>query len=339
MFMRENTISKLKHQLHQETKVCIIGHKNPDGDALGSTLGLCLFLKEIGISPQVIMPNTFPKFLSWLPGTETVLCYDEDKETCEDKLNHADIVFTLDFNHLGRTGDLGDFLANLNTTFVMIDHHQEPSDYATYRLVDTQKASTCELVHEYITSEYPDTALTADIATCLYTGIMTDTGSFRFPSTTSKTHRIIADLIDAGANNSQIHQNTFDNNAESRLHLLGKALQNLKVIKALSTAYIFLSQKDLNEHGFQKGDTEGFVNYALSLEGIKFAVIFIEHKVENIIKISFRSIGDFDVNTFARTHYQGGGHKNAAGGKSDLDLQPTLQEFERKLITYKQELS
>jgi phosphoesterase RecJ-like protein len=168
---------------------------------------------------------------------------------------------------------------------------------------------------------------------------MTDTGSFRFPSTTSKTHRIIADLIDAGANNSEIHQNTFDNNAESRLHLLGRALQNLKVLKDLSTAYISLSQDDLNQYGFKKGDTEGFVNYALSLKGIKFAVIFIENKAENIIKISFRSIGDFDVNTFARNHYNGGGHNNAAGGKSDLDLNTTLEKFEETLNNYRKELS
>ncbi|MBZ9651220.1 DHH family phosphoesterase [Psychroflexus montanilacus] len=336
--MRKNTISGLKSQLDSNSNVCIIGHKNPDGDALGSTLGLSLFLKELGISSQVIMPNGFPDFLKWLPGIDKVLCYDTDKEECEKQLNDSDVIFTLDFNHLGRTGDLGDFLVKLDTTFVMIDHHQEPADYASYMLSDTSIASTCELVYEYITTDYSEKRLTAEIASCLYTGIMTDTGSFRFPSTTSKTHRIIADLIDAGANNSQIHQNTFDNNAVSRLHLLGKALQNLKVLENLSTAYIYLSQEDLNQNGFKKGDTEGFVNYALSLKGIKFAVIFIEHKAENIIKISFRSIGNFDVNTFARTHYNGGGHKNAAGGKSDLDLNSTLVEFENILNTYKEEL-
>lgn len=337
--MRKNKIAGLKNQIHINSKVSIIGHKNPDGDALGSTLGLSLFLKELGISSQVIMPNSFPDFLKWLPSVDNVLCYDSNKAECEKILQDSDIVFTLDFNHLGRTGDLGEFLEKLKATFVMIDHHQEPSDYADFMLVDTSIASTCELVHEFITTEYSEINLTAEVASCLYTGIMTDTGSFRFPSTTSKTHRIIADLIDAGANNSQIHQNTFDNNAVSRLHLLGKALQNLKVLEELNTAYIYLSQEDLNSNKFKKGDTEGFVNYALSLKGIKFAVIFIEHKAENIIKISFRSIGDFDVNTFARNHYDGGGHKNAAGGKSDLDLNSTLVEFENILNTYKEALS
>lgn len=337
--MRKNTIAGLKNQIHINSKVSIIGHKNPDGDALGSTLGLSLFLKELGISSQVIMPNSFPDFLKWLPSVDNVLCYDSNKAECEKILQDSDIVFTLDFNHLGRTGDLGEFLEKLKATFVMIDHHQEPSGYADFMLVDTSIASTCELVHEFITTEYSEINLTAEVASCLYTGIMTDTGSFRFPSTTSKTHRIIADLIDAGADNSQIHQNTFDNNAVSRLHLLGKALQNLKVLEELNTAYIYLSQEDLNSNKFKKGDTEGFVNYALSLKCIKFAVIFIEHKAENIIKISFRSIGDFDVNTFARNHYDGGGHKNAAGGKSDLDLNSTLVEFENILNTYKEALS
>lgn len=337
--MRKNTIDGLKGQLNKNSKVSIIGHKNPDGDALGSTLGLHLFMKELGITSQVIMPNSSPDFLAWLPSIDTILCYDNDKAQCEEELDNSDFVFTLDFNHLDRTGSLGDHLQKLNTNFVMIDHHQQPADYAPYMLSDTSIASTCELVHEYITTQYPETKLTADIASCLYTGIMTDTGSFRFPSTTSKTHRIIADLIDAGANNSEIHQNTFDNNAESRLHLLGRALQNLKVLKDLSTAYIFLSQDDLNQYGFKKGDTEGFVNYALSLKGIKFAVIFIENKAENIIKISFRSIGDFDVNTFARNHYNGGGHNNAAGGKSDLDLNTTLEKFEETLNNYRKELS
>lgn len=334
--MRKNTISGLKSQLNTRSKVSIIGHKNPDGDALGSTLGLSLFLKELGISSQVIMPNGFPDFLKWLPSIDSVLCYDVDKKECEEILQKSDIVFTLDFNHLGRTGHLGEYLNKLDATFVMIDHHQEPSDYADFMLVDTQIASTCELVHEYITTEYSEIKLTANVASCLYTGIMTDTGSFKFPSTTSETHRIIADLIDAGANNSRIHEDTFDNNAVSRLHLLGKGLQNLKVLEEFNTAYIYLSQEDLNSNGFKKGDTEGFVNYALSLKGIKFAVIFIEHKAEGIIKISFRSIGDFDVNSFARAHYNGGGHKNAAGGKSDLDLDSTLKEFESILKKYKQ---
>ncbi len=336
--MRINTISGLKDLLLQAKKVTIIGHKNPDGDALGSTLGLSLFLSKLGVSSTVMMPNSFPDFLKWLPQAETVLCYDENTSTCEKELYQSDLIFTLDFNDLSRTGDLGLFLEQLEVPFAMIDHHQEPSTYAEFMLVDTQIASTCELVYEFITTEFQNTDLTEDISSCLYTGIMTDTGSFRFPSTTSKTHRIVANLMDAGAKGSLIHQNTFDNNSISRLQLLSKALDNLKVIPDLKTAYIYLSQEDLNRNHFKKGDTEGFVNYALSLKGIRFAVIFIENAAEKIVKISFRSVGDFDVNTFARSHYQGGGHKNAAGGKSDLDLSATLSEFEHLINHYKNQL-
>jgi phosphoesterase RecJ-like protein len=333
--MRINNTQGLKEHLQNASHISIIGHKNPDGDALGSALGLYFFFKDLGLDSQVIMPNAFPDFLKWLPDSEHVLTYDAQPHQCEKLIEHSDVVFTLDFNHLERTGQLGEFLNTLNATYVMIDHHQEPGDYAQYQLVDTEIASTCELVYEFITSNFENQPIRKEVATGLYTGIMTDTGSFRYPLTSSKTHRIIAELIDAGAPNSQIHQNTFDNNNESRLHLLGQALQNLKVLKDYKTAYIYLSQEDLNKNNFKKGDTEGFVNYALSLKGIKFALIFIENKDDNIIKISLRSIGDFDVNTFARTHYQGGGHKNAAGGKSDLDLTSTLKKFETILKSYK----
>jgi len=337
--MRKNTLEGLKDQLNPTSKISIISHKNPDGDALGSSLALHLFLKQLEIPSQVIMPNNYPDFLKWLPNNQDILFYDSKEEECKAALEASDFIFTLDFNHLNRVGSLGDYLKDLEATFVMIDHHQEPSDYANYMLVDTQIASTCELIYEFITSQYPSTSLSADVGSCLYTGIMTDTGSFRFPSTTSKTHRIIANLIDAGANNSQIHQHIYDSNNISRLHLLGVALNNLKVIEEFNTAYIYLSQEDLNSNDFRKGDTEGFVNYGLSIKGIKFAVIFIEHKAENIIKISLRSIGDFNVNAFARKHFSGGGHNNAAGGKSDLDLKSTLAEFETTLKHYKDDLS
>lgn len=337
--MKKIELNGIQDRLKSAKHICIIGHKNPDGDALGSTLALSHVLGKQGKSTVVMMPNSYPDFLQWMPGNDEVLIYDKAAEKCNESLKQADLIFTLDFNHLDRTGDkFSEFLKTLDKTFVMIDHHQAPDEYAKFQLVDTMVGSTCELIYDFIEILDRKQDLDQAISNCLYTGIMTDTGSFRFPLTSSKTHRIIADLIDHGAENSKIHRDTFDNNSYSRMQLLGRALQNLKVIESLNTAYISLSQADLDEFNFKKGDTEGFVNYGLSLKGIKFAVIFIENKQENIVKISFRSTDNFDVNTFARTHYHGGGHKNAAGGRSDLGLDETLIKFEDIIQQYKNDL-
>jgi phosphoesterase RecJ-like protein len=208
----------------------------------------------------------------------------------------------------------------------MIDHHQEPSDYADIMYSDSNIGSTCEMVYNLI-SHLDVAQIDQKIATCLYTGIMTDTGSFRFPSTTPKTHHVIAELIDKGANHSEIHQNIYDTFTFDRLRLLGTALTNLKKIEELPVVYITISQKELNRNNFKKGDTEGFVNYGLSLVGISVAVIMIENEQEQIIKMSFRSKGAFSVNDFARTYFNGGGHHNAAGGASKLSLSETESKF------------
>ena len=209
---------------------------------------------------------------------------------------------------------------------IMIDHHQEPSDYADIMYSDSNIGSTCEMVYNLI-SHLDAAQIDQKIATCLYTGIMTDTGSFRFPSTTPKTHHVIAELIDKGANHSEIHQNIYDTFTFDRLRLLGTALTNLKKIKELPVVYITISQEELNRNNFKKGDTEGFVNYGLSLVGISVAVIMIENEQEQIIKMSFRSKGAFSVNDFARTYFNGGGHHNAAGGASKLSLSETESKF------------
>ena len=208
----------------------------------------------------------------------------------------------------------------------MIDHHQDPSDYADIMYSDSNIGSTCEMVYNLI-SQLNASQIDQKIATCLYTGIMTDSGSFRFPSTTSKTHHVIAELINKGANHSEIHQNIYDTFTFDRLRLLGTALTNLKKIKELPVVYITISQEELNKNNFKKGDTEGFVNYGLSLVGISMAVIMIENEQEQIIKMSFRSKGAFSVNDFARTYFNGGGHHNAAGGASKLSLSETESKF------------
>ena len=298
--MKEETLKTVIEVLQKSKQIAIVGHKNPDGDAVGSCLGLFHFLKNRGFNVKVVMPNDFPDFLKWLPGCDTIINFEK----------HLEEV-----------------------------HHQQPDDYAIATYSDVTMSSTCEMVYHFIEKLEGKNEITPEIATNLYAGIMTDTGSFRFPATSATTHRVIAHLIECGANNSEIHQNIYDTNSPDRMKLLGVALNNMTILSEYNTAYITLSQKELDDHNFKKGDTEGFVNYPLSIEGIIFAVIFIENKQESITKISFRSKGTFSVNEFARSHYNGGGHTNAAGGKSDATLTETVSEFISILPHYKNALN
>ena len=326
--MNKEDIFAIQQVLATPKKIAIIPHRSPDGDAMGSTLALYHFLLKLNHQPVVIAPNDFPNFLAWLPGSEKVLIYENDKANCTKIIQEAEMVFTLDFNALHRTGEMEHVLNKVTVPTVMIDHHQKPDSYATYTYSDTIFGSTCEMIYNFITFLGQKELIDKTIATCIYTGITTDSGSFRFPSTTGTTHRIVADLIDLGIDNSEIHNQLFDNNSYNRLQLLGRALQNMKVFPEFKTSYITLSQKELDEFQYEKGDTEGVVNYGLTIKGIHFAAIFIEHRDENIIKISFRSQGNFDVNQFARDHFNGGGHINAAGGKSYESMRETIKKFE-----------
>jgi bifunctional oligoribonuclease and PAP phosphatase NrnA len=326
--MKIQDIQAIELLLATPKKIAIIPHRGPDGDAMGSTLGLYHFLLKNNHQPTVIAPNDFPDFLAWLPGSETVKIFEKDTENSIKILEEAEIIFTLDFNAFHRTGEMEHTLAKLTAPFIMIDHHQKPDDYAAYMYSDTAFGSTCEMVYNFISFLDKKQDLDKTIGTCLYTGILTDSGSFRFPGTTGNTHRIIAELIDLGVENTQIPVMLFDNSSYSRLQLLGRALQNLKVFEDYKTSYTTLAQTELDAFHYVKGDTEGIVNYGLSIKGICFTAIFIENKDENIIKISFRSQGGFDVNQFARDHFNGGGHSNAAGGRSELSMEETVKKFE-----------
>ena len=326
--MKEEDILAIKKLLETPKKIAIIPHRSPDGDAMGSTLALYHFLLKLNHQPTVIAPNDFPNFLAWLPASETVLIYENDKPNTTKILNEAELVFTLDFNALHRTGEMEQVLNKLSAPMIMIDHHQKPDDYATFTYSNPAFGSTCEMIYNFISFLGKKELIDRTIATCIYTGIVTDSGSFRFPSTTSTTHQVVSELIEKGIENSEIHTQLFDNNSYNRLQLLGRALQNMKVIPQFKTAYIVLTQKELDEFHYEKGDTEGIVNYGLTIKGIVFAAIFIEHRDENIIKISFRSQGNFDVNQFARDNFHGGGHINAAGGKSHLSMTETIIKFE-----------
>ena len=337
--MNRQNISNIKKLLSTPKHIVIVPHKNPDGDAIGSSLGLYLYLLKLDHKVTIIAPNDYPDFLKWMPQEHTILKYESQREQSNSIIESAEIIFTLDFNALHRVGEMEMPLQNSKAIKIMIDHHQQPDSYADFMYSDISMSSTCEMVYHFIDMLDDSKLIDKDIATCIYAGIMTDTGSFRFSSTTSKTHHVIAHLMEKGADNSAIYNAVYDTNTPDRLQLLGRALQNLKVLPELKTAYITLSQEELNKFNFKKGDTEGFVNYGLSIDNIVFAAIFIEHKQEGIVKISLRSKGDFSANEFSRAHFEGGGHTNAAGGKSDLGLSETVEKFISILPRYKNALN
>lgn len=330
---------ELKSFLSEPRNIVIIGHRNPDGDAVGSCLALNLYFKKKGHNSIVVMPNDFPEFLKWLPESDKIYRFDGQNHQSLRTIRNSEIAFLLDFNALHRLGDdMASKISDYPNAFAMIDHHQQPDSIAKYLYSDTSICSTSQMVYHFIEKFDDINLIDMDIATCIYTGIMTDTGSFRFRSTDSTTHRVVANLIEKGAENDRIHSNVYDSNSYNRLLLLGQALSNLKILSDYNTAYITISQEEKDRFNFQKGDTEGVVNYALSVKGISFGVIFIEDKEQGIIKISFRSKGSFSVNQFARNHFNGGGHDNAAGGKSFLSLEETVKQFESILPKYSDEL-
>ncbi len=337
--MTKQDISEIKSLLASPKKIVIVTHKNPDGDAIGSSLALFHYLTKINHFVTVITPNDYPDFLKWVPGQDLILKFDSQNSQSVEALNNADIIFTLDFNAFHRAGDMENTLAENKSLKIMIDHHQQPDPYAKYTYSDVSMSSTCEMIYNFIEMLGDLDHLDSNMATAIYLGIMTDTGSFRFNSTTSRTHRVIADLIDKGAENTFIHNQVYDTNSYNRLQLLGCALSNLKVLPEYRAAYITLTLSELQKFDYKKGDTEGFVNYALSLNNIVLAAIFIEDAQQNIVKISLRSKGDFSVNLMSRSHFEGGGHTNAAGGKSDLPIKETVEKFISILPQYKSALN
>ncbi len=334
--MRKDSFQQFKKVLAKSTCISIITHWSPDGDAMGSSLGLYHYLKGKGKKVRVVVPNEYPSFLKWLPANNQVMVHETEEKKVNTFIHQSDLIFTLDFNSFKRIEKLGRQVERTTAVKIMIDHHQQPEDYADYYFHDVKSCSTCELVYQFIAGIEGKKAIDKKIATCLYTGIMTDSGSFRFPATTSATHRIVAELIDCGANNASIYSAIHDDYSKDRLRLLGYCLNKMQVLEDYSTAYIALTEEEHQRFNFQKGDTEGVVNYALSIRGIKFSAFFAER--EGIVKISLRSKGKFDVNKFARDHFSGGGHMNAAGGKSNEGIPQTIEKFIKTLESYTAEL-
>ncbi len=324
-------ILDINQLLKPENKIVIITHYNPDGDAIGSSLGLKHFLKQKGLQADVIVPNDFPKFLKWMPETKKIIIADYKRKQAGEAIYNADVIFILDFNASNRSGNLvGPWLEKARATKILIDHHQQPEDF-DFVYSDTTIPATSQMVYHFIEALDEEKLVNQDVADCLYTGIMTDTGGFRFRSTSATTHRIIANLIEKGADPAMITSNTWDTNTVSRLHLLSLILSRIEVVKDGKVAILWLKRDELKEFGFQKGDTEGFVNYGLSIMGTQVSAFFMEDLYEDFIKISFRSKEDVDVNQFSRKYFNGGGHINAAGGKYFKSIEDTIEDFKEKI--------
>ncbi|MGB1039712.1 MAG: DHH family phosphoesterase [Flavobacteriales bacterium] len=333
IFKKTEVESLFEHLSKAET-ILIFGHKNPDGDSIGSTLALHHFLKTKRINSQVIQPDGFPNFLKWMEGTEDILLFEKQPDKVTELINKAEVIFNLDYNDQSRVGkELGQLLGQSDATKVMIDHHQQPDDFAQFTFSDVNSCSTAQLVYEFIEANGDLGLINETIGNCIYTGILTDTGSFRFPSVTPKTHLIAADLISRGVVHSNIHEKIYDINTPERLKLLGYTLNNkLEVLPEINTAIISLTKEEMLAHNTQKGYTEGFVNAALSILGINIAVFVKEDN--HIVKISFRSKGDIHVNEFSKQHFGGGGHINAAGGASNLSVEETVNKIKKELPTF-----
>ena len=313
--------------LQQPKKVVITTHQKPDGDAMGSSLGLYHFLVQFGHEVTVISPTNWADFLDWMPDTKKVLNYEQQTNTANAAIDAADWIFCLDFNTLSRTKKMEEKLNTAVGQRLLIDHHQEPQEEKfAYGNSDTGKSSTCEMVYDFIMASGHDDKINIAVAECLYAGVMTDTGSFRFPSTTASVHTMVAHLKESGLQHSKIHENLFDNFLENRFRFIGNVLMNrMEVFYEYNAALIVVPQQDLIKYNVITGDTEGLVNYPLSIKGIKLAAIIIDRGEER--KSSFRSKDGFDVNTFARKYFNGGGHFNAAGGQSKEPLEEVAAKF------------
>ena len=323
--MNDNILKSVTKLFSEKRNIILIPHSSPDADALGSCLALYHFFKSKN-EVNIISPNEYTEILNFLPGSENVLNYERDKEKCENMINKGDVIFTLDFNSLGRARNLSSLISKSSATTIMIDHHENPDNYTDITISNSKMSSTCEMVYDFICS-IDKSKIDNKIATCIYTGIVADTGSFRFPSTTSKTLKIGSELINHGVNVTEIFEKLHNNFQFKRLKLLGSAINNFKKIEGLPVVYTSITDKDQKVNDFKKGDSEGFVNFGLSVAGILCSVLFIEKKDEGLIKISFRSKGDFKVNIFASKYFNGGGHEHASGGISKLTLQKTEEKF------------
>ncbi len=329
-------IRKLLNEKQQN--IIIVSHRNPDGDAIGSSYALYNFLTKMGHKVDVVFPNSYPQFLNWIPGIKNALIFEWHKRKCIELFRSCNILFTVDFNDLKRIKEFNQYLIPTNSYKVLIDHHPYPEDFADISITDTSVSSSAELVYLFLKELGCNENLDKEIAECIYTGIMTDTGCFSFNSSQKQTFEVMGELLELGLDKDKVYSNVYNNYSYDRMKLLGFCLNEKMVyFPEYNAAYISLSQEDMKKYNFKVGDSEGFANIPLSIKGVKLSVLFSEK--EDIVKVSLRSKGDFAVNTIASKYYSGGGHSNASGGESDQNMEQTLAKFEEILEEFKDELS
>ena len=330
--------NRIKDLLPGKKNIVIQMHINPDGDAVGASLALNLYLKKLGYNSFVIAPNLFPSFLKWMPNASAIVNATERPHIAQRLYENSDLIFILDFNTAHRAGTfIGGMLKHASVPVVLIDHHLQPDMKTLVSVSDHLVSSTSELIYNLIRENNDKHLVDKDIATCLYVGIMTDTGSFSYSCNKPDTYNVIAHLVSTGISVDIIHQKVYSTYSENRLRLLGYCINNkLKVFPEYGASYMALSKEELKQFNHKVGDTEGIVNYGLSIDVVGITALFTER--EDRIRISFRSKGDFDVNLFARNHFSGGGHKNASGADAQDSLENTIRKFEMLLPQYKDQI-
>jgi bifunctional oligoribonuclease and PAP phosphatase NrnA len=330
-------MNKLKDVLKSPAHILLVSHYNPDGDAIGSILALYHYLNKKGHKVSLLVPNDFPDFLKWMEDTDKIVVYYKHQKIASKIISECDVIICADFNDVTRLRDLGPKLASSKAVKVLIDHHPEPDGIFKISISNTGSSSTAELVYKYICKAGDRQLIDNVIAECIYCGIMTDTGCFSFNSSNPETFHIVADLLTTGMNKDKIFNRVYDNFSYNRMKLLGYCLnKKMRVLPDYHAAYIYLTKKEIVKYHFKPGDSEGFVNLPFSIEGVNITALFLEKKDE--IRISMRSRGGFAVNDFCEKYFEGGGHKNAAGGESHISMKKTIEKFEKLLELYRHEI-
>ena len=334
----QKTIDAIRGMIQKARKIVITTHTNPDGDALGSSLAMQNYLILKGKQMNTVVPDPYADYLSWMKGADTICVFSESEGKATQLLNEADLIFCMDYNAIKRVDTMADTLRAAPAPRILIDHHLDPSDEFEQVLSTIHISSTSELVYHFIGWMGDQSLMNTDIASCIYAGIITDTGSFSYSCNYESTFLATANLIRLGINGEHIHRLVYNTYSESRLRLLGHCLsERLVVLPDYQTAYIYLTKEDLEDFNYQVGDTEDVVNFALTIKGIRIAALFTDRN--GYIRISLRSKGDFSVNEFAREYFEGGGHRNAAGANSYLSLEETLKKFVNLLPSIREKLN
>lgn len=317
---------ELSNLLFNSTNILFVCHINPDGDAVGSQLALFHYLETKGVHAEMLSPNKLQDFLTWMDGSEKINIFIQNRKKGRALIENADLIVMFDFNHSDRLGEAEEFVLKSKAKKVIIDHHLNPEDFVDLILSDTTKCSTSELLHEIVQNINGEKFISKPYAEAIYVGIITDTGNFEHGAFSGDTFRIVAEIIEFGIDKNRIFNLVYNNFSVDRMRLQGLALyKRMIVLTEFRTAYIYFSKEDLIEYNYKKGDTEGFVNMPLAINGIDFTAFFVEK--EGFVKLSFRSKGSFSVNDFARIHFNGGGHVNAAGGEHQDTLTNTIDYF------------